>query len=251
VLLYALSCRFTTPGSECGCSLSPLAVAPLELIIAQFVKLGCFESMPHVPSALSGTGCSVPNLDAKDLKFRRNGLQYQALTAPIVSFLQVYNPRIRVESLLVSPISKASAHQRAGRAGRTQPGKCFRLYTEKSFTGDLQEQTYPEILRSNLANVVLTVSAWTQSSFTSVRIQGGGFAAASPLVSSFALPLQRFSILETRPTFSSRGSGSWNGRSLNRELFWSHHIRVLWQLKQLAPPKTWRSDCQSSGQSSE
>jgi hypothetical protein len=46
---------------------------------------------------------------------------------------QVYNPRIRVESLLVSPISRASAQQRAGRAGRTQPGKCFRLYTEKVF----------------------------------------------------------------------------------------------------------------------
>ena len=42
---------------------------------------------------------------------------------------QVYNPRIRVESLLVSAISKASAQQRAGRAGRTRPGKCFRLYT--------------------------------------------------------------------------------------------------------------------------
>ncbi|KAK3423710.1 probable pre-mRNA-splicing factor ATP-dependent RNA helicase DEAH2 isoform X1 [Eucalyptus grandis] len=70
---------------------------------------------------------------------------------------KVYNPRVRVESLLVSPISKASAHQRAGRAGRTQPGKCFRLYTEKSFHGDLQPQTYPEILRSNLANTVLTL----------------------------------------------------------------------------------------------
>ncbi|CAL5357754.1 unnamed protein product [Camellia sinensis] len=69
----------------------------------------------------------------------------------------VYNPRIRVESLLVSPISKASAHQRSGRAGRTQPGKCFRLYTEKSFNNDLQPQTYPEILRSNLANTVLTL----------------------------------------------------------------------------------------------
>lgn len=68
---------------------------------------------------------------------------------------KVYNPRIRVESLLVSPISRASAHQRAGRAGRTQPGKCFRLYTEASFKKDLQEQTYPEILRSNLSNVVL------------------------------------------------------------------------------------------------
>ncbi|KAL7226943.1 hypothetical protein ACSBR1_021919 [Camellia fascicularis] len=50
---------------------------------------------------------------------------------------KVYNPRIRVESLLVSPISKTSAHQRSGLAGRMQPGKCFRLYTEKSFNNDL------------------------------------------------------------------------------------------------------------------
>lgn len=70
---------------------------------------------------------------------------------------KVYNPRIRVESLLVSPVSKASASQRAGRAGRTQPGKCFRLYTEKAFKTELNEQTYPEILRSNLSVVVLTL----------------------------------------------------------------------------------------------
>ncbi len=53
------------------------------------------------------------------------------------------------------PNNQASAHQRAGRAGRTRPGKCFRLYTETSFKQDLQEQTYPEILRSNLGNVVM------------------------------------------------------------------------------------------------
>merc|ERR1719272_1127041 len=70
---------------------------------------------------------------------------------------KVYNPRIRVESLLVSPVSKASASQRAGRAGRTRPGKCFRLYTEKAFKQELTEQTYPEILRSNLGVVVLTL----------------------------------------------------------------------------------------------
>ncbi|KAI9143728.1 P-loop containing nucleoside triphosphate hydrolase protein [Paraphysoderma sedebokerense] len=68
---------------------------------------------------------------------------------------KVYNPRIRVESLLVSPISKAAAQQRAGRAGRTRPGKCFRLYTEKAFKTELVEQTYPEILRCNLGSVVL------------------------------------------------------------------------------------------------
>ncbi|CAG03735.1 unnamed protein product, partial [Tetraodon nigroviridis] len=74
---------------------------------------------------------------------------------------KVYNPRIRVESLLVTAISKASAQQRAGRAGRTRPGKCFRLYTEKAYktemqaSGRLDDNTYPEILRSNLGSVVL------------------------------------------------------------------------------------------------
>jgi pre-mRNA-splicing factor ATP-dependent RNA helicase DHX15/PRP43 len=69
---------------------------------------------------------------------------------PGFSKQKVYNPRIRVESLLVSPISKASAQQRAGRAGRTKPGKCFRLYTEKAYKNEMQDNTYPEILRSNL-----------------------------------------------------------------------------------------------------
>lgn len=74
---------------------------------------------------------------------------------PGFSKQKIYNPRIRVESLLVSPISKASAQQRAGRAGRTRPGKCFRLYTEEAFKKELIEQTYPEILRSNLSSTVL------------------------------------------------------------------------------------------------
>lgn len=74
---------------------------------------------------------------------------------PGFSKQKVYNPRVRVESLLVTAISKASAQQRAGRAGRTKPGKCFRLYTEKAFANEMQENTYPEILRSNLGSVVL------------------------------------------------------------------------------------------------
>lgn len=69
---------------------------------------------------------------------------------------KVYNPRLRVESLLVSPISQASAKQRAGRAGRTKEGKTYRLYTEASYKNDLIANTYPEILRSNLAGVVLS-----------------------------------------------------------------------------------------------
>lgn len=68
---------------------------------------------------------------------------------------KIYNPRARVESLLVDNISQASAKQRSGRAGRTQKGKCFRLYTRESFENDLLKTSYPEILRSNLGNVVL------------------------------------------------------------------------------------------------
>lgn len=52
--------------------------------------------------------------------------------------------------MLVAPISRASADQRKGRAGRTRPGRCYRLYTERSYEKDLLPQPFPEILRSNL-----------------------------------------------------------------------------------------------------
>jgi len=74
---------------------------------------------------------------------------------PGFSRQRVYNPLVRVESLLDSPISKASANQRAARAGCTRPGKCFRLYTEQSFVKDLKEETYPEIMTCNLTSTVL------------------------------------------------------------------------------------------------
>ncbi len=64
--------------------------------------------------------------------------------------VQVYNPRIRVESLLVTAISKASAQQRAGRAGRTRPGKCFRLYTEKAYKTEMQASSHSCCLHSEI-----------------------------------------------------------------------------------------------------
>ena len=70
-----------------------------------------------------------------------------------------FNPRTGIESLLVSPISKASAMQRAGRAGRTGPGNCFRLYTKWAYLNELQESTTPEIQRTNLSNTVLTLKS--------------------------------------------------------------------------------------------
>jgi ATP-dependent RNA helicase DDX35 len=72
--------------------------------------------------------------------------------------LRAYNPLTGIESLTATPVSKASATQRAGRAGRTKPGKCFRLYTESNFQA-LGEATIPEIQRSNLAPVILQLKA--------------------------------------------------------------------------------------------
>ncbi|TAQ84759.1 hypothetical protein B7494_g6918 [Chlorociboria aeruginascens] len=72
--------------------------------------------------------------------------------------LRAYNPTTGIETLTASPISKASATQRAGRAGRTKPGKCYRLYTESTFQA-LAEATVPEIQRANLAPVILQLKA--------------------------------------------------------------------------------------------
>ncbi|MFW6343020.1 MAG: ATP-dependent RNA helicase HrpA, partial [Halothiobacillaceae bacterium] len=65
-----------------------------------------------------------------------------------------YSPRSRVQRLQIEPISRASANQRAGRCGRLAPGVCIRLYGEEDFLAR-PEFTDPEILRSNLASVIL------------------------------------------------------------------------------------------------
>lgn len=71
---------------------------------------------------------------------------------------KAYDPDRGMESLFVAPVSKASANQRAGRAGRVRPGKCFRLCTELDYRS-LAEVTAPEIVRSDLASVVLQIKA--------------------------------------------------------------------------------------------
>ena len=63
-----------------------------------------------------------------------------------------------LESLLVKPVSKSSAIQRQGRAGREGPGKCYRLYTEDGYRS-LMDATTPEMLRCDLAKAILTMKA--------------------------------------------------------------------------------------------
>ncbi|XP_030480109.1 probable pre-mRNA-splicing factor ATP-dependent RNA helicase DEAH9 isoform X2 [Cannabis sativa] len=70
-----------------------------------------------------------------------------------------YNPISDIENLVVAPISKASARQRAGRAGRVRPGKCYRLYTEEYFVKEMPNEGIPEIQRSNLVSCVIQLKS--------------------------------------------------------------------------------------------
>ncbi len=73
--------------------------------------------------------------------------------------LKVYNPKIGMDALHMTPISRANANQRSGRAGRTGPGICYRLYTEHQYFNEMLEMTTPEIQRTNLSNVVLLLKS--------------------------------------------------------------------------------------------
>lgn len=71
----------------------------------------------------------------------------------------VYNPKQGLDSLVITPISQASAKQRAGRAGRTGPGKCYRLYTESAYRNEMSPTSIPEIQRINLGTTTLNMKA--------------------------------------------------------------------------------------------
>ena len=135
-------------------TVGPLTCIPLYSSLPPQQQQRIFDPAPppRVPDGPPGRKVII-STNIAETSLTIDGIVY--VVDPGFSKQKLYNPRIRVESLLVSPISKASAQQRAGRAGRTRPGKCFRLYTEKDFMKELEEQTHPEILRSNLANTVL------------------------------------------------------------------------------------------------
>lgn len=132
----------------------PMKVYPLYGTLPPAQQQRIFDKAPDAlrKGGRPGRKCIV-STNIAETSLTIDGIVY--VVDPGFSKQKIYNPRSRVESLLVSPISKASAQQRAGRAGRTRPGKCFRLYTEVAFKKELIEQTYPEILRSNLSNTVL------------------------------------------------------------------------------------------------
>ena len=106
-----------------------LLVLPLYSALSPDQQQAVFEPAPE------NTRKVVVATNIAETSITINGVVY--VIDPGFSKQNVYDPRTRISSLLVTPISKASARQRAGRAGRTRPGKCFRLYTEESFNTQL------------------------------------------------------------------------------------------------------------------
>ncbi|MBP54256.1 MAG: ATP-dependent RNA helicase HrpA, partial [Marinobacter sp.] len=83
------------------------------------------------------------------------GIRYVIDTG--VARISRYSVRSKIQRLPIEPVSQASANQRAGRCGRVAPGICFRLYDETDFI-NRPEYTDPEILRTNLASVILQMT---------------------------------------------------------------------------------------------
>ncbi|GIF66444.1 ATP-dependent helicase [Asanoa ishikariensis] len=84
------------------------------------------------------------------------GVKY--VVDPGTARISRYSHRLKVQRLPIERVSQASANQRKGRSGRTSPGICIRLYDEQDFLSR-PEYTEPEILRTNLASVILQMTA--------------------------------------------------------------------------------------------
>ncbi|XP_027192942.1 pre-mRNA-splicing factor ATP-dependent RNA helicase DEAH1-like [Cicer arietinum] len=132
-----------------GTKIAELIICPIYANLPTELQAKIFEPTPE------GARKVILATNIAETSLTIDGIKY--VIDPGFSKMKCYNPRTGMESLLVTPISKASAMQRAGRSGRTGPGKCFRLYTAYSFQNDLDDNTPPEIQRTNLANVVLTL----------------------------------------------------------------------------------------------
>lgn len=129
----------------------PLMVLPVYSALPSEVQTKIFEPAPP------GTRKCVIATNIAEASLTIDGIHY--VVDPGFCKQKVYNPKLGMDSLVVTPISQASATQRSGRAGRTGPGQCYRLYTVDAFKNEMLPTTVPEIQRTNLGNTVLMLKA--------------------------------------------------------------------------------------------
>lgn len=129
----------------------PLIILPVYSALPSEMQTKIFDPSPD------GSRKCIIATNIAEASLTIDGIYY--VVDPGFCKIKVYNPKTGIDSLVVVPISQSSAIQRAGRAGRTGPGKCYRLYTIDAFKTEMKETTVPEIQRTNLANTVLLLKA--------------------------------------------------------------------------------------------
>ena len=132
------------------------AVRPL-LLLPMYSQLPADLQAKIFESAQPDTRKCIVSTNIAETSLTVDGIRYVIDSG--YCKLKVYNPRIGMDALQVTPCSQANANQRAGRAGRTGPGYCYRLYTERQFVSELLVNQVPEIQRTNLGNVVLLLKS--------------------------------------------------------------------------------------------
>src|SRR5690348_1887094 len=132
-----------------------LAEQPGEMeVLPLYARLSAAEQhrvfQPHQrPRVVLATNVAETSLTVPGIKY---------VIDPGTARISRYSQRTKVQRLPIEPVSRASADQRKGRCGRTSDGICIRLYSEEDFTAR-PEFTDPEILRTNLASVILQAAA--------------------------------------------------------------------------------------------
>lgn len=132
-----------------GCQ--PLLLLPMYSQLPADLQAKIFES------AKKGTRKCIVSTNIAETSLTVDGIKYVVDTG--YCKLKVYNPKIGMDALQLTPISQANSNQRKGRAGRTGPGYCYRLFTERQFVSEFLDNQVPEIQRTNLGNVVLLLKS--------------------------------------------------------------------------------------------
>ena len=134
-----------------GSNVPELIILPVYSALPSEMQTRIFDPAPP------GTRKVVIATNIAEASLTIDGIYY--VVDPGFSKQKLHDPKNGMDQLVVAPISQASAKQRSGRAGRTGPGKCYRLFTEQAFKNEMLETAVPEIQRSNLGNVVLQMKA--------------------------------------------------------------------------------------------
>ncbi|KAL1752961.1 P-loop containing nucleoside triphosphate hydrolase protein [Schizophyllum commune] len=124
--------------------------------LALHAGLSTEEQMAVFERAAPGTRKVVVSTNIAEASVTINGIKY-VVDSGFVK-IRTYNPTTALASLATVPVSVASATQRAGRAGRTSAGVCYRLYTEAAFAS-LPLSTPPEIARTDMTTPILQLKA--------------------------------------------------------------------------------------------